>query len=518
LRPFLLAICLIASCSLLAAQEAKDADAVQDNSSIAQIADQDKSFDTLQDAPAAKGGGPSLTAPGESSSKQNLLPAASSNSLLKPSSNKLQWKPALIQTLELTVFQHAWRAAFDPSLRYLVAHKPFWHDYGVSLTDYHMDHWSDGDSFIVNDIGHPLNGAVYGRVFLQNYPRSFVQIGLHNGYWTTRLQSFLWMMVWSAQFEVGPLSETAFGNQGGFYYSIDCGTSPACLTTPPWSANANKHTGEGGVTNNTGWTDFIMTPVVGLGWEVGEDAIDRYLVTPIAREHRILGGRILRTALEPSRSFAALFAGKFPWMLPAPENNFVVHPRPKPVKAEDPNQPPLQHFGIGTQYTYIDLPVLSTNCLTACRQGFSGMGTTFTYNFGRSFGLDSSFNLLPAQQGSKAMMQGLFGVRLGGQFQHFGVFAKVRPGFVYYQNAMPGGGDPNPTSLTRFAWDVGGIFEVYPHRESRSAIRFDVGTTLVRYLTDKVDTRYTELGGVISNQYYTTQGNFQFSTGYIYRF
>jgi hypothetical protein len=65
---------------------------------------------------------------------------------------------------------------------------------------------------------------------------------------------------------------------------------------------------------------------------------------------------------------------------------------------------------------------------------------------------------------------------------------------------------------------MGGIVEVYPGRESRSVLRFDVGTTLVRYLTDRYDDRFTQIGGVISNQYWVTQGNFQFSTGYTYRF
>lgn len=455
---------------------------------------------------------------GQSSSKLNLMPAITPTVTTKPVSDKIQWKPTILQTLEVTVFNHAWRAAWDPGMRYLIAHKPLWHDYGASLTDYNMNYWSDGDNFVVNDVGHPMEGAVFGRVMLQNYPRSFVQIGLHNGYWTTRLQSLAWMTLWSTQFEIGPLSETSLGNQGGYYYSIGCGTKASCLTTPPYSAGVNNHTGIGGLTNNTGWTDFIITPVMGLGWILAEDTIDRYIVTPIAREHRIIGGRFLRSALEPTRSFAALFAGKFPWMLPAPENNFVVNSRPKPVKVKDPNEPELQHFELGTQYTNINLPVLSTNCAVACRQNLSAMGTTFNYNFMRGFGFDSSLNFIPAQQGSSAMMQGLFGVRLGQRFEHVGIFGKVRPGFIYYDKAMPGGGNPNPTSLTRFVWDVGGIVEVYPRKESRSTIRFDVGTTLVRYLTDRTDTRFTEIGGVISNQYYTTQGNFQFSTGYVYRF
>jgi len=36
--------------------------------------------------------------------------------------------------------------------------------------------------------------------------------------------------------------------------------------------------------------------------------------------YRIIGGRVLRAALEPSRSFAAIFAGKSPWDLPSPES------------------------------------------------------------------------------------------------------------------------------------------------------------------------------------------------------
>jgi hypothetical protein len=146
------------------------------------------------------------------------------------------------------------------------------------------------------------------------------------------------------------------------------------------------------------------------------------------------------------------------------------------------------------------------------------MGTNFTYNFTRGFAFDSSTNFLPGQNGSQSMIEGLYGVRLGQQFNRFAVFGKVRPGFIYYNNALPGGGNSNPGSLTRFAWDFGGIVEVYPHRESRSVLRFDVGTTLVRYLTDRYDNRFTEIGGVISNQYIVNQGNFQISTGYTYRF
>jgi len=96
------------------------------------------------------------------------------------------------------------------------------------------------------------------------------------------------------------------------------------------------------------------------------------------------------------------------------------------------------------------------------------------------------------------------------------VFAKVRPGFIYYENALPVQGDAGTGSLTRFAADLGGIVEYYPERNS--TFRFDVGTTVVRYLTNHKDPHQYELGTLLSNQYYVTQGNFQIATSYVYRF
>ena len=422
----------------------------------------------------------------------------------KTTEDKFHWGPALLQATNMTLFAHAWRAAWDPSLRYDLAHKPFFHDWSASYSGYNMSRWNDGDDFMVNDVGHPLGGAALGRVYLQNDDASWVQISKTRQYWGSRLKALAWMAVWSTQFEIGPLSETAFGNQGGWTYVNRCGTALSCLEHPEY----------GPPTNNTGWTDFIMTPAVGLLWILGEDAADRYIVTPIARRHHILGRGILGTALEPSRSFASMFAGHAPWHLPAPENHFTYNAKPRP-KREDPNRAPLKRYELGAGYTNVSLPVVKSEC-GVCRQNNSGFGSIFTFNFNRVIGLDNSVSLLPAQGGSRGMVEGLFGIRVGERFKHWGIFGKVRPGFIYYQEAMPGLGGDQSTSLTRFAWDFGGIVEIYPNR--RSSLRFDLGTTMVRYLSDHPDPRMSQLGDLRSNQYYVNQGNFQIATSYAYRF
>ncbi len=444
----------------------------------------------------------------ESSSRASFVPAAPVIAT-KPPSGKFDLKGAFWQSFGENMFFHIWRVAFDPGMRWNLAHKPFFHDWLASYGGYNMKRWGDGDSFVVNDVGHPLEGAVFARTFLQNSPNSQVAFGKNSRYWTSRLKALAWSAAWSTQLEIGPISETSFGNQGGFTYVPDCGTYLSCLNNPKYPKPP---------TNNTGWTDFIVTPIIGTAWVIGEDTIDKYIVSPIAVNHRILGGRILRSALEPSRSFAAIFAGKFPWDLPSPESNFMVSRASHfPKSAGDLDRPTLNHWEIGTQYSNVSLPVISDSCSgLTCRKNLSGLGVNFDYNFTRGVAFDSTLNFIPGQQGSKPMMEGLFGVRMGARYERIGVFAKVRPGFIYYTSAQPVQGETATGSLTRFAADFGGVVEYYPERNS--TFRFDVGTTLVRYLTNKTDPHPYELGTLLSNQYYVTQGNFQVSTSYVYRF
>ena len=88
------------------------------------------------------------TAPSDSSSRYNLLPDTSS-SITKPSATpqnqKWNWKASTLQTFEFTMFDHVWRAAFDPSLRYQLAHKPFFHDWFASYGGYNLHRWGDGE-------------------------------------------------------------------------------------------------------------------------------------------------------------------------------------------------------------------------------------------------------------------------------------------------------------------------------------------------------------------------------------
>jgi hypothetical protein len=135
-----------------------------------------------------------------------------------PKSHKWDWKASTVQTLEFTLFDHLARLAMDPSLRSQLLHQPFVHDWFASYGGYDLKRWSDGDDFLVDDVGHPLQGAITSRLYLQNNPRSFVPISKNRNYWVPWGQSMIWAAIWQVEWKVGPLSETSIGNAGGWNY------------------------------------------------------------------------------------------------------------------------------------------------------------------------------------------------------------------------------------------------------------------------------------------------------------
>jgi hypothetical protein len=131
---------------------------------------------------------------------------------------------------------------------------------------------------------------------------------------------------------------------------------------------------------------------------------------------------------------------------------------------------------VGAQYTLLrfsDFGTVTDN----------GVGGRIGYNLSDNFGLETEFNFFPQERLNFAnstsidsrRMQGLFGAKYGIRSEKFGIFGKLRPGFIRF-----GEGDITPgVSATEFALDIGGVVELYPSRPV--ALRFDVGNTLIRY-------------------------------------
>jgi len=200
--------------------------------------------------------------------------------------DKFHWKPALIQSVSFLGIQHGFRMIQIKTRRELKG--PFFNDWGKSIRS--LRGWRDGDSWRTNYLAHPLQGSVTGRIFINNSDRARRQeFGKSKEYWESRFKAMLWSTIWSTQFELGPLSEATIGNVG-----------------------LRKKNGY----STMAYVDLVITPTVGTGVVVGEDAIDKYILKNwFERKSGRLTTKIkiLRSVLTPTTAFTNLLNGKVPW-------------------------------------------------------------------------------------------------------------------------------------------------------------------------------------------------------------
>lgn len=143
-----------------------------------------------------------------------------------------------------------------------------------------------------------------------------------------------------------------------------------------------------------------------------------------------------------------------------------------------------------------------------------GVGGRFTFNVTNDIAFEAEFNFFPRQREAGVIFvplgessdigvpggriyQGQFGIKAGKRFRRFGVFGKVRPGFVTFTEVSrvlsirpivfeTRLGEAH-VRLTEFglrketysSTDIGVVLELYPSR--RIVTRFDLGDTIIHY-------------------------------------
>lgn len=163
-------------------------------------------------------------------------------------------------------------------------------------------------------------------------------------------------------------------------------------------------------------------------------------------------------------------------------------------------------------------------------QSQQGIGGRVTYNLNRSLAAEAEINFFPQQQqiipATGKILQAQFGVKAGKRFEKFGIFGKVRPGFLSVGGVFSL--QPNPTPVAGgitqalfkfersnfFTIDAGGVLEFYPSR--KFVVRFDAGDTVLRYPT-RFDQNFSSPTGVTLARGPKYTHNFQFSAGVGFR-
>ncbi len=214
------------------------------------------------------------------------LPLSTATPRVGTAERGFQWGAAFNQLSFFLGFQHAFRFTFESSTRTELK-GPFFRDYFASVR--RLRGWSDGDSFLVNYVGHPMQGAITGFTYTNNDPAARrLEVRLKKEYWKSRLKAAAWSAAYSLQFELGMLGEAALGNVG---------LKPAKGSNHPM-----------------GYVDLVVTPVLGTAWLVGEDLLDQHVIRRIEDKTNNRLIRILaRCFLNPSRTVANFLRRQEVW-------------------------------------------------------------------------------------------------------------------------------------------------------------------------------------------------------------
>jgi hypothetical protein len=247
--------------------------------------------DARQDIPAAVEPGGESAEPDSSSSGEPpsalspailpVLPSASKSPETARKEESVNWTGLFRASGRFLAIEHSFRLLTEPGTREGLKGS-FIHNYARAVGGLHG--FADGDEFYVNYVGHPMQGSVAGFLWAGNDRRyRNVEFGRTPEYWKSRLRAAGFMWVYSTQFEIGTFSEASIG---------------AIQATPP----------------QQGFVDHVITPSLGLGWMVAEDALDKYAVQRVEAAISNKWIRMfVRGGLNPSRTFANVLRGKAPW-------------------------------------------------------------------------------------------------------------------------------------------------------------------------------------------------------------
>lgn len=196
--------------------------------------------------------------------------------------SKVNWEGILRQSACFLAVEQGFRLGTQGGTRSALKGN-FIDDWFKSVTS--TSGWGDGDDFLTNYIGHPMAGSVASNIFVNNDSGAReLTFSWESPYWDSRLKAMAWAAIYSTQFELGPISEASLGNVGSHGNSM------------------------------SGFVDLVVTPLGGFGWQVGEDVLDKYLITWIERKTQNRWILLLsRSFLNPTRSFANLMRLEIPW-------------------------------------------------------------------------------------------------------------------------------------------------------------------------------------------------------------
>jgi hypothetical protein len=205
---------------------------------------------------------------------------------------RVHWHQLIITASVFNAFQNAGNLYTGYWYRYETTTGKWLQRWFNSDLGWHWNQWSDGNPFLDDYIAHPMMGSITDYMWIQNDPKGMtVEFGNNRAYWRSRFRALIFSTAYSFEWKFGPFGEAGVGHNG-------------------------DHTTDyrnGKLQNDTGDVELVTTPIGGLGWNVAEDVMDKYVVERLEARPRGSVALLLISFLTPSRATANIFRFRPPW-------------------------------------------------------------------------------------------------------------------------------------------------------------------------------------------------------------
>lgn len=182
----------------------------------------------------------------------------------------------LADSMRFLAVQHGYRVFYEEKTREKLGGN-FFNDWFRSVR---VSGWDDGGRFFTNYVAHPMMGSTSAFIFANNDRVSQEAEFWSKDYFRAKKRQLIFSVIFSEQFELGPISESSIGNIG----------------------QQGKQT----------WVDHVITPTVGVAWSIGEDAVDAAVLEKMRKNHPNWANG-LSVILTPTKTMANLVALRKPW-------------------------------------------------------------------------------------------------------------------------------------------------------------------------------------------------------------
>ncbi|UWZ84848.1 acyloxyacyl hydrolase [Occallatibacter riparius] len=243
---------------------------------------------------------------------------------------RIHWHQLIIEASIYNAFQDMGNLYTGYWYRWETTHGKWWDRYVDSVQRWRWDHWGDDNPVLDDYVGHSMMGSITNYMWIQNDPKGMTVEQANDWiYWRSRLRALAFSTAFSFWWKMGPTGEAGIGHNGDHYFPD-----------------------KGVITNETGWVELVTTPLGGLGWTIGEDALDKHLFRKIAAKPHRPVTLLLASFLTPSRATANIFRFRPPWYRDAYQvkaNTFWSDPA-GPEQANQPvgDDPPVSGTDIAS--------------------------------------------------------------------------------------------------------------------------------------------------------------------------